>query len=290
MSQMTRSVNSITNAQPDEQHGVPTLKAFERMSDYTDTFLEAVADEAGVDSNDAEPIDATKNDTGLQFLVGYSDGTRILIGRDETSTASGLFAVIIDSSENERIRTVDQGIDSLRPEPVRVAERSDGVQVQRQGEWWFVETNEGPEFDVSGELGSKPYGPSPLENHVVTGYGFGLEREQVLRELSLYASDGECDQVFDRIPQCFDSIRNQTLVWGRTWSGRFREFDWHRISDVCNGVFVRGTVRHRDREHYMLSLGERWHTAYTHNKTVYQPLPTTYGNGSILISNASYVD
>ena len=275
----------------DGSHVVPEAAVFEELSDYTKTFLEAVAREAGVDDYQTKPaiVDAVAAGSGVQLLVAFPEGECIFIGRDETSKDSGLFGIIIGEG-GQSVRTVEEALALLKPAPVLAAEQDARKEVLRQGEWWFVETDNAPEYIVSGELDSKPYGPSPLENHVAREYGFGLTQDRLLEELSLYASDGECDQVFDRAPRCFDSIRNQDLVWGRRWSGRFQDFEWDRIWDVCNGIYVRGTVRHRDREHYMLSLGESWHAAYTHDVTVYQPMPTTYGSGGILISNSTYVD
>lgn len=261
----------------------------ERISDYAETFLEAVAKEADPDAEIKEYryIDVVECNHGLQFLAGYPDGTQILVARDETSKNSGFFSIVLE--ENSGVKTVADALETLKPDSVKVAERTEDIQVRRQGEWWFVEANEEPAFSVSGELGVKPFGYSPMDTHVAKEYGFGLKRDELLRELSLYISDGECKQVFDNVPRCFDSIRNRDILWEGNWSGRFPEFDWDRIESICEGIYVRGTVRHRNREHYMLDLEDNWYQAFTHDATVYQPLPSTYRN-SILISQGSYVD
>lgn len=274
-----------STSRPSPRRGV----LVDRISDYAETFLEAVASEAdpAAEIDDYRYVDVVESDQGLQFLVGYPDGTQILVGRDETSKDSGLFSIVLE--DDPAVKTVADALETLKPEPVKAAERAEDVRVRRQGEWWFVESDEDPAFSVSGELGMKPYGYSPMDTHVAREYGFGLEHDELLRELSLYVSDGECDQVFDSVPRCFDSIRNRDIVWEGEWGGRFPEFDWDRIVSICEGIYARGTVRHRDREHYMLSLGDNWHQAFTHDTTVHQPLPTTYGR-SILISQGSYVD
>lgn len=262
----------------------------ELVSDYTVTFLDAVADEIGISECTPRVIDVDENASGIQFLVSYPGDRRIVVGRDETSKDAGLFAFTFDAAEHPTIETVEAALELLKPTPVVRAEAVDSVSVHRQGEWWFVETNEQPSFSVRGDLGAKPYGPSPMESHVAREYGFGLPRERLLEALSYFASDGECGRVFEQLPACFESIRQQELVRGRTWSGRFTDFQWEHIPEVCNGLFVRGSVRHRGCEHDMLSLGDTWHRVYTHDVTVYQPIPTTYSNSEMLVSRGKDAD
>lgn len=257
-------------------------------SDYTQTFLNAVAAELGIDKSEREPefVDLKESEAGKQFLLEFQKGIQVAIGRDATSKDSGLFAFVVDSDASP-VTTVTAALNTLKPDPVQAAEASKGITVYRQGEWWFVETDEEPAFSVSGELGQKPYGPSPMENHVAREYGFGLPRTKLLQKLSLHATDGRSKNKLNRVPRCFRDLQRQH---DRQWSSKLSGFAWEEVPDVCGGLYVRGSVRHRDTEHYMVSLGESWHRAYTHDTTVYQPVPTTYGSGSILLADGTSID
>ena len=269
----------------------PAEDPLEEICDYTWTFLERVAVEAGFRDrvDDFHIVDFDPNEKGPQFVAVCPDESSIVVGRDETSTDSGLFAFLVDADEPP-VRTVQESLELLRPPSVSAARADPDRRVHRQGEWWFLETESEPVHTVSGQLGAKPYGPSPMENHVARQYGFGLPEPELLEALSRVASDGRCGAVFDDVPGCFEAIREGELVRGRNWSGRFRNFEWTAVPDASEGLFVRGSVRHRRNEHSMLSLGDAWHRAVCHDRTVYQPLPTTYGSGSIMISDAQYTD
>lgn len=269
----------------------PAEDPLDQICDYTWTFLERVAVEVGFrDRIDEFHIaDFDPNEKGPQFIAVCPDESSIVVGRDETSTDSGLFAFLVDA-DDPPVRTVEEGLELLRPASVSAARADPDRRVHRQGEWWFLETDREPVYTVSGQLDAKPYGPSPMENHVAREYGFGLPEPDLLRALSRVASDSRCKAVFDDIPGCFEAIRDGELVRGRNWSGRFRNFEWAEVPEACKGLFVRGSVRHRRNEHSMLSLGDSWHRTVCHNRTVYQPLPTTYGSGSIMITGATSVD
>lgn len=187
-----------------ESYKNATTTPFEQVCDYTETFLQAVARESPAEES-ATPriVDFERNSSGPQFVAIYPDQTRIFVGRDETSTDSGLFAVIL---EDRDVWTVTGALDVLKPPLITQAERSTGTRVQRQGEWWFVEAEREPAFVVSGDLGAKPYGPSPMANHVAREYGFGLPETELLSALSLAVSDGRCSRVFEAVPACFDAI------------------------------------------------------------------------------------
>ena len=88
----------------------PAEDPLDRICDYTRTFLKRVAVEAGFrDRVDEFHIaDFDPNEKGPQFVAVPPDGSSIVVGRDETSTDSGLFALVVDADEPP-IRTVEEG-------------------------------------------------------------------------------------------------------------------------------------------------------------------------------------
>lgn len=65
-------------------------------------------------------------------------------------------------------------LELLRPGDVRLAFEDDDPP-QRKGEWWLLPTRKVPVGSTwKPGLQSRPFGPSPLGNHVPTEYGFGV--------------------------------------------------------------------------------------------------------------------
>jgi len=45
--------------------------------------------------------------------------------------------------------------------------------------------------------------------------------------------------------------------------------DWAAIRDWAGDILVRGSIRHRDDDHYVEQCGDDWHVAVTHEMRVY---------------------
>lgn len=45
--------------------------------------------------------------------------------------------------------------------------------------------------------------------------------------------------------------------------------EWDAIREIADEIFVRGTLRHRDRDHYVEHLEDQWHEAQTHDVDVF---------------------
>lgn len=237
------------------------------LSQYAEVFLEALEDEAEVLTPESKAVlDSEVNEKGDQFLLKYSCGSKIFMGRDETAKRSGLFAVIFSDEWYDPVGTESVGnvLRMLKPVSVRIAE-SDGLDVRRQGEWWFVESQDcSPVFTLSGGLGSKPYNGSPMGSHVAREYGFGVEKEVIRENLVDKVDDGA------RL-----SVGGLLDEFSHVW------YDSDRLMEMFEPFFVRGTVRHRRNEHSMLSLGDGWYRALTHSVDVVQPRGNTFDGKSV---------
>jgi hypothetical protein len=139
----------------------------------------------------------------------------------------------------------------------------------RQGEWWLLETDEEPASSVFNPgVNKRPFGGSPLENHVPREYGLGVSDDVFMGRVQenapeLFEIVESVGDVFDKAAQAhriasIEDVELQTPV---------PELDVLR--DWCEEVYVRGTLRHRENDHYLERIGESWHTARTHNMDVY---------------------
>ena len=45
--------------------------------------------------------------------------------------------------------------------------------------------------------------------------------------------------------------------------------EWDELQDLAGEILVRGTLRHRENDHFVERLGETWHVAETHDMDVY---------------------
>lgn len=205
----------------------------------------------------------------FQALFVFPDQTRVFIGEDDTARDSnGLFGFTID--ENTRlpmVRTIEEALDLLKPSQARAAE-VDGAQTLRQGEWFLLPTNEEPTSPVySGEVSERPFGGSPLENHVPTDWGLGISEEEFMER-------------FRRLcPDLSGHVETPAEAFHRVWQGfKIAEVDdveLHTdlppvddLRELSEPIYVRGTLRHRENDHYMERIGDDWHLAVTHEVDV----------------------
>lgn len=230
----------------------------------------------------AEPVETFENDRGRVLdrhnlgdddagvLLVFPDHARMYVGLDATATDSGLFGFVVTTSDP--IATPDtcqQALDLLKPAGVAQRLDLDPDGAARQGEWWLLPADDEPVSEAFNPgLASKPYGGSPLENHVPREYAFGVTADELLRRFDEAVPERAGD--FETVPELVEWLHQQR---------RFDDTEDIEIPDYvptyddlrewAEEVYVRGTLRHRENDHYMKSIGEEWHVARTHSLDVY---------------------
>jgi len=203
-------------------------------------------------------------------LLVYPDEERVFIGRDPTAHNRGDYGFIVKPNDPMPLpKTVDDALDLLKPLGVRSEYHETGELPQRQGEWWLLETDREPESRVfKGGVNERPFGGSPLDNHVPTEFAFGVAADEMMAWLETEYPD--IVMAGDSLQDVLD--RMNTAVKMEGIEGIEPQYDrpsFGEIRDAANGVFVRGTLRHREQDHYMERIGNEWRIARTHNVTVY---------------------
>lgn len=233
---------------------------------YTYEFVGTLVEDSGIkDYGEAFLLDRD----GCDVLLLYRDGTQVFVGRDETALNAGIFGFTVMPGEPVPfISSVDEALNLLEPLPVTEAVDDDNS-VVRQGEWFFVPADDSPRSDVfKGGVGSRPYGDSPLQNHVPRDYAFGASVQVIMERI-----DERAPGLWDRVDEFHELIEALSSMhqwhWLNSYVGRDGMISSQELyREVFGGVYVRGTVRHQRKDHCMLSLGEQWHNAYTHGLDV----------------------
>lgn len=208
------------------------------------------------------------SEDGMEILLVAPDGTRLFVGEDETARDSnGLFGYIIEPDGRlPLVRTTQEALDLLKPAKAATAEMEDATPL-RQGEWFLVPTDDEPESRVfSGGVSERPFGGSPLENHVPTEFGLGVTEEEFAEEFSELCPElewGDAGDIFDRLAKAFriaqvEDVELETDVP-----------DFEEVRKLAEPIYVRGTFRHRENDHYMERVGDQWHIAVTHDVDVF---------------------
>lgn len=214
---------------------------------------------------------------GMELLLVARDGTRLFIGEDATARDSnGLFGYIIEPDGRlPLVRTTQEALDLLKPAQAATAEMEDATPL-RQGEWFLVPTDEQPESRIfSGGVSERPFDGSPLENHVPTEFGLGVDEEEFLSEFERLCPELDYDNagdVFERLAKALriasvDGVELETEVP-----------DFESVRKIAEPIYVRGTLRHRENDHYMERLGDQWHVAVTHDVDVFTVETDALGN------------
>lgn len=210
------------------------------------------------------------SDEGLKILLVGPNGTRLFIGEDTTARDSnGLFGYLIRPDDRlPLVRTTREALDLLKPAQAAAAEMDDATPL-RQGEWFLVPTDDEPvSQSFSGGVSERPFGGSPLENHVPTWYGLGVTAEQFMERF-----DALCPVLAGHVTSPAGAF--ETVAKGY----RIAEVEdvelqtdpptFGELREAAEPIYVRGTLRHRENDHYMERLGEQWHLAVTHDVDVF---------------------
>lgn len=270
--QRNRSTTWTREAEPPLYERSDGGNPYQHVQYFTEEFIGQILEEEHPDVIEADPRIADVEFEGSTYsytniLFVYPDGTRVFVGRDETSKEAGIFGYAITPDDPvPGIETIDGALALLQPN--RVAERVSDPDVDappRQGEWWFLEDVGQPESDVfKGDVGSRPYGPSPLDNHIPRDYALGVTANEFLTRVQGRLPSLEVETV----PQVFEEVFGRGYLPTDIGDATVTERD---LRELCDGIYVRGTVRHRYDEHYMLRLSDAWHRAETHTIDVYTP-------------------
>lgn len=245
------------------------------LSDYSDEysfprFVRAVCErlEGDVDVDAARVVDAMPDTMDIDFglLLAFPDETLLFVGSDPTAKDSvPWFAFEIRPMEPVPTpETAQEAIDLLKPAPVRDIVHDEGWIPARHGEWWLLPTTMIPVGSViEPGVAERPFGPSPLGNHIPRKYGFTVSDETFV------------DRFHDEFPRAPESIRAVPEVMRWTFKERLKEPapddgpTWADVQDIGGDVLVRGTIRHTDDDHFLQRLGDQWHRALTHDVEVY---------------------
>lgn len=205
------------------------------------------------------------DDVDLAALFALPDESVVFVGRDPTTKdASPLFGFVVEPfAPIPEPTTAQEALDLLRPGEVRDA-FDDGVEPDRQGEWWLLPTQQVPVgATYRPGVQSRPYGPSPLDNHVPREWGMTATPEEFM------------SRVRDAVPQLPASVETppEVVEWmDRQHRKRVTpEFvpAFEELVEFADEVLIRGTLRHRENDHFTESVGEQWHRAVTHEMEVF---------------------
>lgn len=233
-------------------------------------FITAVVDELGKEfsADDARLVDEM-GDTGdvyFGLLLTFPDESLLFVGSDPTAKdAIPWFAFVIEPmAPFPTPESAQDALDLLKPPSVQDVLHEDDWLPARHGEWWLLPTQCVPAGTVfKPGVSSKPYGPSPLGNHVPREYVFTVSDGMIM------------DRFQERVGAAPPSVEapSEAIEWTWRQLQKVNPPDdtptWAEIREFGGDVIVRGTVRHRDDDHFVENLGEVWHTAETHDFEVY---------------------
>lgn len=251
------------------------------LEDYTfpvPGFVAELFDELGKDlvPEDAKLVDTVEPTSDIDdgLLVAFPDESLMFLGLDPTAKdTSGWYAFTIEPMEpTPAPRSAQEALDLLKPREVQETISTENWIPNRHGEWWLLPTSLVPVSEpFNPGVASSPYGPSPLGNHVPQEYAFTSNAGDFLQRFQ------------ENVTSAPNSI--QTVPEVIKWSSRqqnkkpsVRPDDapsWADIRSWAGEILVKGTIRHRDNDHYIEDCGDVWHKAVTHRMEVY----TTDGIG-----------
>lgn len=233
-------------------------------------FIRELLDELekDVSVSDARLVDKVEPSKDIDdgLLMAYPDESLMFIGCDPTAKdAMPWYAFTIEPMEPVPAPdTAKEALDLLKPPEVQDVIEADSWIPNRHGEWWLLPTQcmAGGTIHKPG-VQSRPYGPSPLGNHVPREYAFTATDSEFLERFRSNV---------DRAPSTI-----QTVPEVLEWTYRQVQKDptpewapqWPEIREWAGDVLVKGTIRHRDDDHFVENVGDVWHRAVTHRIEVY---------------------
>lgn len=234
-------------------------------------FIDAVLDELDKEfepREDARLVDdiSGSDDVDFGLLLAFPDESLLFVGSDPTAKdAVPWFAFSIEPTEPVPApEGAQDALDLLKPPRVRDLVETENWLPDRHGEWWLLPCDLIPAGTVfKPGVNSRPYGASPLGNHVPREYAFTVSDSVFLERFR--DAVGQAPASIDTPPEVIDwtwrQVRKTPTPDGAP--------SWADIRHFAGDVLVRGTVRHRDDDHFVENLGDRWHLADTHDVEVY---------------------
>jgi len=222
-----------------------------------DTLVQEVRvlDELAVDETD---------DLDLGALLVAPDETLLFLGSDPTAKdTSPLWCLPIRRHKPiPAPESAERAVDLLRPADVQEAFADDDP--TRQGEWFLLETELLPVSSTfKPGVQSRPFGPGPLDNHVPREYGFTVTDSEFLEAF---------EEIAPALPSTIDSVP-EVMEWFTRQDRKPFEIDgvptWSELQECAGDILIRGTLRHRDDDHFVENVGENWHRALTHDMDVF---------------------
>jgi len=224
-------------------------------------------DLAPEDARLIDTIEPTKDiDDGM--LVAYPDQSLMFIGKDPTAKdAMPWYAFTIEPMEPVPApQSAQDALDLLKPPEVEETIQQENWIPDRHGEWWLLPTRLMPmSRTFKGGVKSKPYNASPLGNHVPRDYAFTSSADAFMQSFN--------DNV-ESAPSTLNSVP-EVIEWSFRQQNKpadIRPDDapkWADIREWAGDVLVKGTIKHRDDDHFVENCGDVWHKAVTHRVEVY---------------------
>lgn len=281
---MTQTANlRVIDAEPEEQHDTTTVDSVETQSHYADAdefalgdyeypvpgFIRELLAELDKDMSvpDARLVDTIKPSKDIDdgMLVAWPDESLMFIGKDPTAKDQmPWYAFTVEPMEPVPTpETATDALDLLKPPEVRdVVTETDWIP-NRHGEWWLLPTQMIPASDeFKPGVASQPYGPSPLANHVPREYAFTNTNNEFMATFENAVP--EAPDYLDGVPDVLEWAQRQH----RKEPTPDYAPDWADIREWAGDVLVKGTIRHRDDDHFVETC-ETWHKAVTHRIEVY---------------------
>lgn len=238
-----------------------------RLEEFVDALLSEIPIEASI--ADARLVDVLRESDDVDFgmLLVWSSEDLLLIGSDPTAKdALPLFGFHVGAADPVPAPSdVEDALGLLKPAAVEDALHEDDYLPDRQGEWWLLPTPQVPVSETfQPGVARRPYGPSPLGNHVPPEFAFTVFGSEFVERFH--------DHVDGAAPSSLSSPM-EVLEWIHRQHNRRPTPDyapdWEEVRSLAGTILVRGTVRHREDDHFVENVGDAWHEAQTHSMDVW---------------------
>jgi len=240
---------------------------------YVRRFARAVFSrlEKDVDVDSARVVDTItpSKDIDDGMLLAFPDESLLFLGKDPTTTDETFPWYGFTIEPNEPVPapdTAQDALDLLKPIEVQQVVEDEHWIPNRHGEWWLLPTALVPGGSTfTPGVQSRPYGPSPLGNHVPREWAFTVTDKTFMERFR---------ENVDSAPNSIKSVP-EAIQWSYRQQNKpcnIRPDDaplWADIRDWGGDVLVKGTLRHRENDHFLENCHERWHKATTHRMEVY---------------------
>jgi len=258
-------------AQPAQRYETAESFDWSGFSYRVRRFANGVLDrlQKDVDGSEAKVVDyiTPSKDIDDGALLAYPDESLMFVGKDPTTTDETFpwYAFLIEPMEPVPApESAQEALDLLKPAEVQDIVAQDDWIPNRHGEWWLLPTQMMPAGTVHKPgVQSQPYGPSPLGNHVPREYAFSRTDSEFMNDFRENVSSA---------PSTIETAP-EAIEWA--WRQLQKEVPpedaphWADIREWAGDVLVRGTIRHRENDHYLENCEDVWHKAVTHRMEVY---------------------